>query len=107
MAAVRRWSERMSSDNIKALTEKRLRIPSPSLKCFPSLAGNHVVTFKARDESGHRWTKDVLETSLEDGASSVAPKSLISAIKLSSTRKKKNKVKDETIDVEFEIYGIN
>ncbi|KAH1099242.1 hypothetical protein J1N35_016163 [Gossypium stocksii] len=35
--------------------EKRLTIPSKSLKSFPSLAGNHVVKFEARDESGHRW----------------------------------------------------
>ncbi|KAA3482172.1 B3 domain-containing transcription factor NGA4-like [Gossypium australe] len=35
--------------------EKRLTIPSKSLKCFPSLAGKHVVKFKARDESGRPW----------------------------------------------------
>ncbi|KAG4160412.1 hypothetical protein ERO13_D02G236400v2 [Gossypium hirsutum] len=35
--------------------EKRLTIPSKSLKYFPPLDGNHVVQFKARDESGHHW----------------------------------------------------
>ncbi|MBA0649595.1 hypothetical protein Goklo_017143, partial [Gossypium klotzschianum] len=32
--------------------KKRLTIPSKSLKYFPSLAGKHKVTFKARDDSG-------------------------------------------------------
>ncbi|KAH1099240.1 hypothetical protein J1N35_016161 [Gossypium stocksii] len=35
--------------------EKRLTLPREFLRCFPSLAGNHVGTLKARDESGHHW----------------------------------------------------
>ncbi|MBA0855222.1 hypothetical protein Goshw_010800 [Gossypium schwendimanii] len=35
--------------------KKRLTIPSKSPKYFPSLAGKHVVPFKARDDSGRPW----------------------------------------------------
>ncbi|TYG81301.1 hypothetical protein ES288_D02G288300v1 [Gossypium darwinii] len=35
--------------------KKRLTIPSKSLKDFPSLAGKHKETFKARDDSGRTW----------------------------------------------------
>lgn len=45
----------VSKELKKTDIEKRLTIPSKALKRFPSLGRNHVVTFKARDESGHPW----------------------------------------------------
>ncbi|XVF00599.1 hypothetical protein REPUB_Repub04eG0014500 [Reevesia pubescens] len=35
--------------------EKRLTIPSKSLKCFPPLSGKHMVDFHVKDESGRVW----------------------------------------------------
>ncbi|XVE93167.1 hypothetical protein REPUB_Repub01dG0167100 [Reevesia pubescens] len=35
--------------------EKRLTIPSKSLKCFPPLIGKHMVDFHVKDEGGLIW----------------------------------------------------